>query len=188
MILFDAAIAFAVVSLMVGCILQVMRSQQDAIGAGAGLPGMLSRADGEVHAFTANAYAGAPATAPTTAGTTDAGQSLQAMRATSYNATLGLRTYAVSIFVAGSPRAVLAGAARLEPLSQPDWSPDLSAAAGGSSAHVLTVTSANLALGTAAGTGTYAFGTVVPIRATPALGHVFIGWTGNALIANPAAA
>ena len=187
-ILFDAAIAFAVVSLMVACALQVLHSQQDAVGSTAGLPYMLTQADAEIRAFTTTPYAGAPSVASSTAGTTDAGQSLQAMRASSFNATLGLRTYTASIFVAGATRAVLAGAGRLEPLTPPQWSPDLSNVAGGASAQVLTVTSGNLALGTAAGTGTYSFGTAVPIKATPVLGHSFVQWTGTALIANATAA
>jgi hypothetical protein len=184
----DAAIAFAVVTLMAACLLQILHSQQDAVAGTAGLPCMLSEADSEVRGFTATAYAGAPGIAPSPGTTTDAGQGVQVMRATAFNPTLGLRTYAVSVFVPGGPRAVLAGAARLETLNPPAWVPDLAGSGAGSTAQVLTVTTATPYSGSVAGTGTYLFGTAVPITATPVPGHAFVQWTGTAIIANPMAA
>ncbi len=188
-ILIDAGIAFLVVALFVGSLLPLSQSLRASLVHAGGSSDLHTRVDAELYKFRSDAAGTVPDVTPLALGKNDAGESLQRIESTAYDATLGLRTLSVVVFVPATQHAAIGGAARLEPLSPITWRPDASGVSTADTAYQLTLSPATVpANGTVSGSGFYPIGSVVQITAKPFPGHAFVSWGGTAIIGNRNAA
>jgi hypothetical protein len=182
--LIDVGVAFLVVSLVIAFTVPAFRLQRDTSLYAAGMPKLYSVVENELAGFTQDEDQSVPETTPHIGGKTDAGEEIQVISATSYDAELGLRSLSVSALVPGTQRFAMEGAARLESINLPQWVPDESGLSTGDSSQLLSLTTATPTWGRITGGGLYRYGSVAHIVALPSDGKHFLRWDGAARISD----
>lgn len=189
-VLLEVAIYALVAGLALITVVQVMQAQRRVLQRCAGLPALNSTVDSELKPFLVDGTV--PSTNPGTQGTTDAGETIIASRATSFDAALGLRSFSASCYTQDGARVAIGSVARLEPLPVVPWRPHVDGLPGAAdtgrpldtSTHLLSLVPSSASKGKVAGAGMHPFGSTAPIVATPFPGRTFVQWSGTAIVAN----